>query len=239
VVASAPVRVLEQTRVAGLDAAVLAADDAGALASWLSAHGFDFRDSLKRWVAPYLERKWVITAFRYARPADGVAAAGSSLASNAVRISFPADAPVYPYREPDDAQRTAGRELHLFVVADTAVDGAMSDLGDAPWDVRRPFAAPWTQVPAAMAAALPGVELPARAWVTELVDHASSRPPSDVVFAPSRTAGETRRPPITQRRYVDVPLPYELPFVALGVGWWLRRRRRLAAVRAAVGESYR
>jgi hypothetical protein len=141
--AGAPVRVLEETRVAGMDAAVLAADDAGALASWLSAHGFDFRDSLKRWVAPYLEKKWVITAFRYARPgAERADAAGSSLTSEAVRISFPADVPVYPYREPDDAPQTTGRELHLFVVADTAVDGAMGELGGAPWEVQRPFAAP-------------------------------------------------------------------------------------------------
>ena len=57
--------VLEQNqkRVAGLDAAVLAADDADALASWLKEHGYATRDALGEGggVEPYIATRWIVT----------------------------------------------------------------------------------------------------------------------------------------------------------------------------------
>jgi hypothetical protein len=223
--ASSPVTVLEQTRVAGLDAVILKADDSGALADWLTAHGFEFRDALKRWVSPYLAKSWTITAFRYARassPAVG-AAAEDRLGSRTVRMTFAADAPVYPYREPDDAPATMGRGLHLFVVATSKLDGLLAEASDRPWSAAVPFSAA-ASLPQ-LSELLPGIELPSRLWISEFWDGVSRRETSDLVFRPSKTQTEVRPPPEVVLDVVNVPVPYEAPFVVAGI-WWYRRRRR-------------
>jgi Uncharacterized protein conserved in bacteria (DUF2330) len=228
-VAAAPtaaVVVLEETRVSGLDAVVLEADDASALADWLRAHGFELRNALKRWVAPYLAKKWKITAFRYARPdlAANVDMHADPIAARAVRLTFATDAPVYPYREPDDVPAVAGRELRLFVLSDEKLDGAFTDI-DGAWPATEPFAST-VETSRALATALPGVDLPGHPWLHELRDLATSRPASDVVFRPAASRIEVRRPPDVMLDERPIPIPYELPIVVGGVWWWRRRARR-------------
>jgi hypothetical protein len=227
-VSASAVTVLEQTRVAGLDAAVLEADDPTALAEWLRGHGYEFRDALKRWVAPYLARKWKITAFRYARP-DLAANGGvyvEPIASRAVRMSFATDAPVYPYREPDDVPAVTDRELRLFVVSAGRLEGSLGDrAAGEPWSASVPFSASVADRPHLLAAELPGVELPSAPWLTEFSDPTTRRPASDLVFRTAASQVEVRRPP---RVIVDerpIWLPYEIP-VIVGVWWWRRRARR-------------
>src|SRR5262249_48580872 len=62
------VSVLEEKRVAGYDAAVLAATDAAALNKWLADHGYESSDVLKKWLEPYVQKGWIITAFKVAKP---------------------------------------------------------------------------------------------------------------------------------------------------------------------------
>ncbi|HSP06023.1 MAG TPA: DUF2330 domain-containing protein, partial [Acidobacteriota bacterium] len=99
--AAAPraVRVLEFKSVAGYDAAVLEADDAGALNGWLQEHGYPASSALQKWFEPYVALKWKITAFKVA----GDKTSGAP-ATAAVRMSFPADRPFFPYREPEAEQ---------------------------------------------------------------------------------------------------------------------------------------
>jgi hypothetical protein len=232
VAASRPgVTVLEEARVAGLDATVLAASDVDALSGWLGAHGFEFRPALKRWLAIYVAKKWNLVAFRYERPslAANLGGATHGIASRVVRITFAADEPFYPYREPDDAPPVAGRELHLFVLTDRRMDGVLADEGSRPWDATLLFS---KSVAGAnhLAAALPGLELPSQPWVNEFVDHTAKRPATDVVYRPLSPAE------VPWIAYVDqtLPVPYELPFVATGLVWWWRRRRaKKGAVRRA------
>ena len=222
------VRVLEETRVGGMDVAVLDATDAAALAKWLGDHEFENRPSLERWLAPYVAKKWTISAFRYARP-DVAANADIAppIASKAVRITFETDAPVYPYREPDDSPAVSGRELHLFVLAASRLAGFESDLDNAPWHATVPFAAS-VAIPPEVGSSIAGVTLPARLWVTELVDGVDKRPATDLVFDKNASAGEVRRPPTIVEDGPRIFVPYELPFVvALGVWIWRRRRRRV------------
>jgi hypothetical protein len=234
--------VLEETRVAGMDAAVLEASSTAALAGWLGDHGFEFRDALQRWVAPYVAAHWKITAFRYARREaargdmpSAVAGTGTGtddpIASRAVRLSFPVDAPIYPYREPDDTADVPGRELRLFVLSDSKLDGLLSDApGTPPWPAEVSFSAK-AAVDARVAKALPGVDLPAEVWINEYSDRSSRRALSDVVFRPSASPGEIRRPPVVAYDDIPIPIPYELPFLALGVHWFRSRRRRRMAPR--------
>jgi hypothetical protein len=229
------VHVLEQTRVAGLDAVVLEADDAGALAAWLHAHDFAFRDALQRWVGPYLAKHWKITAFRYSRPelASNAPMAVDPIASRAVRMTFPTDTPVYPYREPDDVPVIDGRELRLFVLSSSPLEGRLADEADRAWPAALPFSARLAS-PLDLGTALPDVALPSAPWLMEFSDGATRREPSDLALYPAPSREEIRRPPVVVPDVHALPLPYELPFVVGGIAWWRRRARRR---RSATGSS--
>jgi hypothetical protein len=217
------VSVLEQKRVSGLDATVLAAGNADALAAWLESRGFALRPALKAWVEPYLARGWKITAFRYpgdARLPDG------TLGSRALRMSFAADEPVYPYREPEDQLTLAGRELRLFLLAETQLEAGSSKAIPA-WAAAMRFSAHVPLSPV-LERGLSGVALPRSAWLVEFRDRTRRRPPEDLAFVAASTPREVRPEPrvVTQER--PVPLPYEAPVVLGGLAFWWRRRRAAA-----------
>ena len=90
--------VLERTRVAGYDAAVLAANDPAALNRWLGEHGYESRPALTAWLEPYTKGNWTVTAFRIAT----IDTTRPGIATTAVRMTFPTDRPFFPYREPED-----------------------------------------------------------------------------------------------------------------------------------------
>jgi hypothetical protein len=93
--AAVDVRVLERKQVAGYDVAILEASDPSALITWLKENGYESRDALKEWAKPYIEKGWLITAFKYSEDADRVDV-------GAVRMSFKTDKAVFPYRVPVD-----------------------------------------------------------------------------------------------------------------------------------------
>ncbi len=93
--ARVPVTVLETKEVAGFEAAVLAATDPMALAEWLRQHNYQSSSELDAWLRPYIERAWIITAFKIAKSKPEVRA----VVSAAVRMSFQTDRPFFPYRE--------------------------------------------------------------------------------------------------------------------------------------------
>ncbi len=225
--------VVEQTRVAGLDATVLAAADAGALSAWLSEHGFALRPSLQRWIAVYVAKGWYIVAFRYERrkatevPTE---VRSGAIASRAIRITFAAQRPVYPYLEPDDVAAKPGRRLTLFLISPAPLVGSLVDGDGRPWGAQTEFSA---RVPVGPFPAdrLPGVDLPDHPWLTQMHDRSEKRPPSDLVFTRTASASELRPP--TMRHDFDTPVyvPVELPVggAVLAWWWWWRRRRRARA----------
>ena len=93
---AAAVHVIAEQRVAGHDAAVLEADNPGALIDWLSEHGYATSPLLTDWLKPYLDQHWKITAFRIAKDAPE----SEQVATKAICMSFHTDKPFYPYREP-------------------------------------------------------------------------------------------------------------------------------------------
>jgi hypothetical protein len=212
-----PVRVLAEQKVAGLDATVVEADSASALGEWLAAHGFELRESLQRWLVPYVEKKWKLTAFRYDQP-NGPA----TFASTAVRLSFATDVPFYPYREPDDTPSISGRALRLFVLSSTEQVGQY-ETTHAPWAVQAPFSGEETPERAGIAGLLPGVDLPSHLWLDEFDDTAPQRAAADVVFIPAERPAERRPPPVYVRGTEHRRVPFELG-LAFGGLWWLRAR---------------
>ncbi len=214
------VTLLEEKRVAGLDATVLEASSADALAAWLEARGFAFRPALMEWVQPYLRAGWTITAFRYAA---GARLPASNLASSALRMSFVTDAPLYPYREPADQPSVTGRELRLFLLAAKRLEPAAP--AGATWPLGELFSAPLV-VPAALREALPGVPLASSMWLVELRDRTRKRAALDFTFVEAAARREVRPPPVIVLRERPLPIPYEAPILLGGAAWWWQRRRR-------------
>lgn len=236
------VRVLAEDRVAGLDAAVLEADDANALAKWLADHGYASGPTLSRWLAPYVAQKWKVTAFKIGSATSAGASeraradAARQLATKAVRMSFHTDVAFYPYREPEDQReampaafandaRTA-RSLRVYFIGDERVEGSLGEKGGA-WPGVTKVAE--SSDPGLVASfGLPAFE-PSHRWLTAFEDASSPRPGTDEVFF--RTAADPKPlpvPPIVVEEPRVITIPIEVfPLLLVGglVVWALRRKR--------------
>ncbi|MBI3544329.1 MAG: DUF2330 domain-containing protein [Deltaproteobacteria bacterium] len=120
------VTVLEQKRVAGMDVAVLEANNAAALNDWLKKNGFPSRPALQEWLDPYVRAGFKIAAFKYAKPDAG----GAEIATKAVRISFTALKPFYPYRMPADTAVDSHQFLRVYVFASKKTRGYLTEGSD-------------------------------------------------------------------------------------------------------------
>jgi hypothetical protein len=210
------VQVLDRKKVAGYDAVVLKANDPKALRDWLDKNGYDARKELVEWFKWYTDHEWVITAFKLSK--DGSLA--NRLTGRTVRMTFKADAPFYPYREPADMRPkdAAGqRMLKVFFLADKRYEGTIGK--ETAW----PGAAAWAN--AAPAGTAHGVfdnlglepkakdALAAKAWhLTEFEDKSFPRPGTDeVYFKVAAKQDALERPPVIvpvyQYEYVDGPEP--------------------------------
>lgn len=241
-VGSAPpnsaVRVLEEKQLAGQDVAVLEADDAESLQTWLKEHDYEFSPKLAEWVEPYLEKKWVITAFKYAKAQEGEEPS-PQLNTSAVCMSFDAERPFYPYREPKaDAEHAepGQRLLRVFFIAPNKMQGELEETEQA-WPGKAVHAKPLQaehQQQVRDKLQLDILEGETGWWLTEFEDHASPRPGSaDLYFSPADDVKQVERPPIIQ--YVLSPgFPLDLSFTMLAAGLLLclvqapRRTRTLS-----------
>jgi hypothetical protein len=219
--AAAPhVALLAVEHVAGYDAAILAADDASALSTWLTEHGYPSTPSLEGWLRPYVEAKWIVTAFKIARAAPG------DVGSSAVRMTFATERPFYPYREPADQREgnAPGRILDVYLIAPDRVEGT---LDGKPWSVTTYFAKE-SNVGALLASVVP--DAPARAWLHRFIDTSSPRPGTADLFFAKSNAAPIVPPPIVHDRRRSIWLPIDLALVPIvALVYALRRSRRAAS----------
>ncbi|GAB3243579.1 DUF2330 domain-containing protein [Chitinimonas naiadis] len=179
-----PVEVIEETRVAGLDAAVLRADNSAALGQWLARHGYQSTPALLAWIKPYVAQRWVITAFKVSPGAKGDAISGA-----AVRMSFATERPFFPYLEPKGNGRRNERQLHVYLLAESRYAGALGSQKTA-W----PASALWSDTIGAdqlrellKRARLPADTAPGAMRLTEFMDTSIERlPDGDLFFAPAQ-----------------------------------------------------
>jgi hypothetical protein len=211
--------VLEQKRVGNLDAAILAfradktgkiEDTADELLDWLTSRGYAVRPDLTEWLATYIDRKWIITAFKIAgQPGAESPAPGASIAvkSSTVRLSFKTDRPFFPYREPaaqrDAQSRNIPRALRVYVAAKERMAGTIGE--SVPWPAQTVWANAIHE--SDRTTLLDLLKLPhetgvGKWWITEFEDHSTPRPGSDeVYFERSMDRGPVARAPIIVTTY--------------------------------------
>ncbi|HLW64148.1 MAG TPA: DUF2330 domain-containing protein [Gemmataceae bacterium] len=224
------VRVLEEKRVAGHDAAVLEADDTEALNAWLKEHGYSSRPELEEWLEPYVKAGWKITAFKIAKKDDKE----KDVATTALRMTFRTEQPFFPYSEPADQTKAGNfirnRLLRVYFVSDQRMSGALKD-SKIIWGGATVWAneiKPADRTKVLEQLKLPEPTAPASWWLTEFEDRAAPRPgTSDVVFSVADRQEKIARPPHVV--YVQSAVPGCVMCLALatyiGVTFLMRRFR--------------
>ena len=220
----AAVEVMKTARVGGYDVAVLKAADPAALTEWLSDNGYASRPELTDWSRPYVEKGWMITAFKYATDATNVDV-------SAVRLTFETDVPLFPYRvptdqiDPDSPRRNV---LRAFVVGPGRAQGTLGEGAEArPWETGRLVYSHPLEVNASF---LGGV-LPAgtaggatNAWLTAFEDFTWPSGTDDLTFTFDPAGDQFQR---VEKRYTDRDRFLPLDVIALaGLGLFLVVRRR-------------
>jgi hypothetical protein len=104
------VGVLGRQRLGPFEVTTLSADDSGALASWLTAHGYRLPGRLAEALKPYVAQRWTYTAIKLA-PEQGRLTGDL----DPLRIAFAAKAPIYPIRLSRLAKTP--QSVHLYVLA--------------------------------------------------------------------------------------------------------------------------
>lgn len=226
------VKVLEAKHVAGYEAKVVKASDAEALGEWLKEHKYESRPALVRWLKPYVEKGWIVTAFKIARDPS---TSGGAIGTSAVRMSFAADAPFYPYSEPDDMHDAKSqRLLRVFFLGNKKMTGK---LGATDWPGKIAWAGmlhPESSSILASILNIPGYKLDGNTWLTEFEDRSSPRPGvADVTFSEHPDQSVVSRPKrITYSQRSDAAGKAGFGVLAVGIiGFYLLQRLRFAAKR--------
>jgi hypothetical protein len=240
------VQVISETQVAGYDAAILKADDAAALRTWLDDNGYAVRPALESWLEFYTEKGWYLTAFKFARPtaseaigADEGAVDDSSdslnkppMIARPVRITFTTDKPFYPYHEPADMRSSAdqpasSRLLRLYVLSDVRMEATVGEGGIQPastaWANRLQSYQVDNLRRYMMVDRHSGDAItfdPDTMYLTEFEDRSSPRPGTDELYLTlAADQSSIERPPVRvpTKRFVYSPDLHKWPFWLLGL----------------------
>ncbi len=231
---SAGVTVLEQKTVAGFDATVLAATSAADLVRWLGDNGYAFSPEVEAWAKPYVDQGWNFTALKMAKSENGEQV--KDVTSDALRISFKTDRPLFPYREPDSTASAGAlganhRLLRVYFLAEARYQGQLTEsdpwTGSVAWsDKLRPE----DRATILERLKLPASTGPAEFWLTEFEDYWPYRvAPADVYFSRNSDQSVHKRP--IEYVYVPSVLPtdvtaYALVAMIVGPIYFRRLRRR-------------
>jgi Uncharacterized protein conserved in bacteria (DUF2330) len=225
--AKAPqVVVVATAKVAGYDAAVLEATDAGALDAWLKSNGYASSPELQEWYSPYIAQRWKITAFKVTGDASGATKPSTS----AVRMSFATEQPFFPYREParPATAKPPPRMLRIYLLADGRYHGRIGAgtewPGSAVWSNRLN---PLDRDRVLKLLKLPLATAPDAMHLTELEDRSTLRPGREDLFlakaadqTPLEKAPVYMRPETPTEYYVSAAV---FALILLGVAFWLLR----------------
>jgi hypothetical protein len=201
------------------------------------------RPELKAWLRPYIENFWTITAFKIAAPNDAAKGAASkdvTIKSTAIRLSFKANRPFYPYREPVETSETAAKNpprlLRVYVAAKQRMEGKLGE-GAISWPGKTVWANAITEPERASLLERSGKLSPdtmvGKWWVTEFEDRSSPRPGLDeVYFSNAIDTAAVARPPVIVTTYrspgwfAAVVVGVPLVLIVGGILAWRRAARQ-------------
>ena len=228
---TASVRVLQTRQVAGYDATTLKADDVGALSRWLHKNGYVLTGDFRDWLQPYVRDGWVVTAFKIRKQNNNQKQFSSAL----VRMSFDAEKPFYPYREPASARKNhsenSTRSLRVFFIGDERVSGAIGENSQRDW----PGKAQWSdklsdhlnqsqRANLAQQLAINPKQFSAKARLTSFEDFSSPRPGFDeVYFSPSAKQDKILPAPLIIETNKFTYIPLDLIFILAVIAFFIAR----------------
>lgn len=207
-----PVEVIREQHVAGYDAVVLAAEDVNGLGRWLKVHGYQSSPPLLKWLKPYVQKRWKITAFKIAKADKN----SGEISSAAVRMSFDTPRPFFPYSEPQNEKPAPGeRWLQVLTFAPQRLAGFQGGAENAaPWKGQVEWAgslSPTKQAGLAKSLGLPQTLFAAPQWLTVFNDYSSPRKgSSDVFFVPDEDQSSVLPPPIIKYKTQTIMIPIDV-----------------------------
>lgn len=210
----AGVEVLDSAMVGGFEATVLRVSDTESLFQWFEDHEYDARPELREWVAPYVQKQWVVTAFKYAcEPEEEVS---RSLPRASVCLSFETSAPFFPYRVPSDirVKPEEGSLLRIYFAGTERVLGEFESGPEQPWQAVTKFSQNDERVEGILAKSLGGPVFGAEKFevsrLTVFEDKTWPGGAEDLYFRSSPETGVVIPPPIVKSQISTIHLPVDL-----------------------------
>lgn len=229
------VQVLERAIVGGFEVAVIRASDTQGLIKWLEENEYNARPELRDWVNPYVEKQWILTAFKYAGNPDQPP---HSLARASVCLSFKTDAPFFPYRVPSDVRVKPedGSLLRIYFAGTERMVGEFENGEDRSWKARTRFSDRDKKVAGVIKKVIgtdSDADFPDVTWLTSFEDETWPGGAEDLYFKPSPEKEAVNPAPIVKAEVKVIRLPLDVILVGVGVAICLyckTMKRRAASV---------
>lgn len=133
----AKVTVIEEKRVGDYQATILQATEGKALNDWLARNGYTSRPAMTPWLDHYAKQSFYFAALKFVRETGQ-----SAPETSALRISFAADVPFYPYKMPSDTWPEGHyRPMALYYIGPSKPNAVYRGQG-SPWEARVAFSGP-------------------------------------------------------------------------------------------------
>jgi hypothetical protein len=220
--------ILDQAVMGGFEVTVLQASEADSLVNWLKENGYGVRPEISEWVGPYVEKSWVITAFKFA--CDPVEAR-RAMARSSVCLSFSTPTPFFPYRVPSDVRVAPdeGNLLRVFFAGTERVFGEFEKGESKKWSAQTSFSGHDERMKGVLARVFGDSEnesvLPEALWLTFFEDKTWPGGADDLFFKPSPDQNPKKPAPLIRAQMKMIYCPLDLVvLVALLVFYLVWRR---------------
>lgn len=169
------VEVKQNVRVGKLEVATIKASDVVALSDWMDKNGFKTNDEQKKWLEKYIQKRWYLTAFRYASQEK-------VLQTEPIRMSFKTDVPFNPYFGTQYSWVNGVRQ-ELFLVSPVPLQGVVG--AKQAWEAeskRHTFITQESAKSLLKTLSLPKDAIADKSWMNQYVESGAGQTNVDDIF---------------------------------------------------------